>query len=77
MNPVKEDMAKVTNRKLLKGTLSEAIKGADVFLGMSVAGALKPEMVKTMAHDSIIFLLWLILSPRLCPMRLSQLGQEW
>jgi len=55
MNPVKEDMAKVTNRKLLKGTLSEAIKGADVFLGMSVAGALKPEMVKTMAHDSIIF----------------------
>ena len=55
MNPVKEEMAKVTNRKLLKGTLAEAIKGADVFLGMSVAGALKPEMVKSMAHDSIIF----------------------
>ena len=55
MNPVKEEMAKVTNRRILKGTLADAIKGADVFLGMSVAGALKPEMVKTMASDSIIF----------------------
>ena len=55
MNPVKEEMAKVTNRRILKGTLVDAIKGADVFLGMSVAGVLKPEMVKTMASDPIIF----------------------
>jgi len=55
MNPVKEEMAKVTNREKMKGILSDAIKGADVFLGMSVAGVLKPEMVKTMASDSIIF----------------------
>ena len=55
MNSVKEAMAKVTNRKKITGTLSDAIKGADVFLGLSVAGALKPEMVKTMASDSIIF----------------------
>jgi len=55
MNPVKEEMAKVTNRKMIKGTLTDAIKGADVFLGLSVAGALKAEMVKTMASDSIIF----------------------
>ena len=55
MNPVKEEMAKVTNREKIKGILSDAIKGADVFLGMSVAGVLKPEMVKTMASDSIIF----------------------
>jgi len=55
MNPVKEEMAKVTNRKMIKGTLADAIVGADVFLGLSVAGALKPEMVKTMAADSIIF----------------------
>lgn len=55
MNSVKEEMAKVTNRKMIKGTLTDAIKGADVFLGLSVAGALKPEMVKTMASDSIIF----------------------
>jgi len=55
MNPVKEEMAKVTNKDKIKGTLADAIKGADVFLGLSVAGALKPEMVKTMASDSIIF----------------------
>ena len=55
MNPVKEEMAKITNRGMLKGTLADAIKGADVFLGLSVAGALRPEMVKTMASDSIIF----------------------
>ena len=40
---------------MLKGTLADAIKGADVFLGLSVAGALKSEMVKTMASDPIIF----------------------
>lgn len=55
MNPVKEEMAKITNKDKIKGTLAEAIKGADVFLGLSVAGALKPEMVKTMASNSIIF----------------------
>jgi len=55
MNPIKEEMAKITNRGMLKGTLADAVKGADVFLGMSVAGALKPEMVKTMAPNSIIF----------------------
>lgn len=55
MNPVKEEMAKITNKDKIKGTLADAIKGADVFLGLSVAGALKPEMVKTMAADSIIF----------------------
>jgi len=55
MNSVKEEMAKVTNREMIKGTLADAIVGADVFLGLSIAGALKPEMVKTMASDSIIF----------------------
>jgi len=55
MNPVKEEMAKITNKDKIKGTLADAIVGADVFLGLSVAGALKPEMVKTMASDSIIF----------------------
>jgi len=55
MNPVKEEMAKVTNRKMIKGNLADAIVGADVFLGLSVAGALKSEMVKTMASDAIIF----------------------
>jgi malate dehydrogenase (oxaloacetate-decarboxylating) len=55
MNPVKEKMSKITNKDKIKGTLADAIVGADLFLGLSVAGALKPEMVKTMAKDSIIF----------------------
>ncbi len=55
MNSAKEEMAKITNKEKIKGTLADAIVGADVFLGLSVAGALKPEMVKTMASDSIIF----------------------
>jgi len=55
MNPVKEEMAKITNKDKIKGTLADAIVDADVFLGLSVAGVLKPEMVKTMASDSIIF----------------------
>ncbi|MFL6736631.1 MAG: NADP-dependent malic enzyme [Sphingomonas sp.] len=38
-----------------KKTLAEALEGADVFLGLSAAGALKPEMVKTMAKEPIIF----------------------
>ncbi len=55
MNKTKEEMAKVTNRKMIKGTLADAIVGADVFIGLSVAGALKPEMVKTMSYDPIVF----------------------
>jgi malate dehydrogenase (oxaloacetate-decarboxylating) len=48
-------MAKVTNREMIKSTLADAIKGADLFLGLSVAGALKPEMIKLMNSNSIIF----------------------
>jgi len=55
MNPAKEEMAKVTNREMIKGTLADAIIGADVFIGLSVGGILKQEMVKSMANDPIIF----------------------
>ena len=55
MNPVKEEMAKVTNWEMIKGTLANAIKGADLFLGLSVAGVLKPEMIKSMNSNPIIF----------------------
>ena len=55
MNSVKEEMAKITNKEKIRGTLADAMAGADVFLGLSIAGALKPEMIKTMASNSIIF----------------------
>lgn len=55
LNPIKEEMSKITNLGHKKGTLAEVIKGADVFVGVSAPGTLTAEMVKTMAKDPIIF----------------------
>jgi malate dehydrogenase (oxaloacetate-decarboxylating) len=55
MNDVKAEVAKFTNRDNLTGSLEEVIKGADVFIGVSVAGALTKEMVETMNSDAVIF----------------------
>ncbi|TKI56833.1 NAD-dependent malic enzyme [Brevibacillus antibioticus] len=55
MNPVKEQMAKITNRSMLQGELADAMKGADVFVGVSVAGAVTQDMVRSMNRDPIIF----------------------
>ncbi|MDZ5712457.1 NAD(P)-dependent malic enzyme [Jeotgalibacillus haloalkalitolerans] len=55
MNEVKHNVAKITNRERLDGSLDDVIEGADVFIGVSVAGALTEEMVQKMNNDSIIF----------------------
>lgn len=55
MNAVKQVIAKNTNHGRLTGTLGEVIAGADVFVGVSVAGALTAEMVRSMNTDPIIF----------------------
>lgn len=55
MNPVKERVAAVTNREKMTGDLKDAMVGADVFVGVSVAGAVTQEMVKSMNRDAIIF----------------------
>jgi len=55
MNAVKAEVAKFTNRDNQQGSLADVIKGADVFIGVSVAGALTKEMVASMNPDSIIF----------------------
>jgi len=55
MNEYKEEMAKVTNRELAKGSLGDVIKGADVFIGLSVANQLSKDMVRSMADKPIIF----------------------
>lgn len=55
MNSVKEVVAKKTNPRKLKGTLEDVIEGADVFIGVSVGGALTQDMVKKMNKDPIIF----------------------
>ena len=55
LNPVKEEMAKITNFGREAGTLADVIKGADVFIGVSAPGTLTQDMVRTMAKDPIIF----------------------
>lgn len=55
MNPEKEAVAKITNRSKKEGTLQEVIKGADVFIGVSVAGSLTQDMIRTMNENPIIF----------------------
>ena len=55
LNPMQAEMAKVSNRGKVKGTLADAIQGADVFIGVSAPGVLTQEMVKSMAKDPIIF----------------------
>jgi malate dehydrogenase (oxaloacetate-decarboxylating) len=55
MNPVKEKVAEMTNHRMLRGELADVMKGADVFIGVSVAGAVTPEMVRSMNKDPIIF----------------------
>ena len=55
LTPHKEMLCEVTNLEDRRGGLEEAVAGADVFVGVSVAGALKPEMVKSMNPDPIVF----------------------
>ena len=55
LNPIKEEMAEITNADCRKGSLSEVIAGADVFIGVSAPGTLTGDMVRTMAKDPIIF----------------------
>ena len=55
LNPIKEEMAEITNQAMEKGKLADVIKGADVFIGVSGPGTLTKDMVRTMAKDPIIF----------------------
>ena len=49
------EMAKITNKDKLDGTIADALKGADVFIGVSAPGTVTAEMVSTMAKDAIVF----------------------
>ena len=55
MNSIKHELAEMTNLDKQKGSLAEVIRGADVFIGLSAAKVLTPEMVKSMAPDPIVF----------------------
>lgn len=55
LNEAKAEIAQMTEATRVTGSLSDALEGADVFIGVSAAGLLTTEMVKTMAPDSIVF----------------------
>ncbi len=57
MDPHKEELARKTNPRKIKGKLSDAIEGADVFIGVSAPNILKPEDIKKMAKDRVVFAL--------------------
>ncbi len=49
------DISKITNREKIQGTLADAMRGSDVFIGVSAPGVVSPEMIKSMAVDPIVF----------------------
>ncbi len=54
-NPAQEEVAKVTNREQVQGTLCDAMVESDVFIGVSAPNIVTPDMIKSMAHDAIVF----------------------
>ncbi len=57
LNPVKQQMAEITNPDNVTGTLKDALKGADIFVGVSAPNTVTTEMVASMNRDAIIFAL--------------------
>ena len=55
LNPIKEEIAEITNKERKKGTLKDVIKGADVFIGVSAPKTLTQDMIRSMNTNSIIF----------------------
>ncbi len=55
LNPAHADIAQVTNRGHLMGTLADAMKGADVFIGVSAPGVVSEDMIRSMREDAIVF----------------------
>ncbi len=57
LNPAQKQISKITNKERLKGRLEDAIKKADVFIGVSAPDVLSRDMIKSMASDAIVFAL--------------------
>lgn len=54
LNPYKEEIAKLSNKAGVKGTLADAVRNTDIFIGVSAPGVLTPDMIKTMNPDPIV-----------------------
>ncbi len=57
LNPEKEAMSKITNRNMFKGTLAEAMVGADVVFGLSGPGIISQDMIRSMNKDPMVFVM--------------------
>ena len=55
LNPAHEEIANLTNSRLMKGSLADAMRGADVFIGVSAPGVVSADMIRSMNPDSIVF----------------------
>ena len=55
LNSAHADMAAITNREHLRGSLADAMRGADVMIGVSAPGVVTPDMIASMAKDAIVF----------------------
>lgn len=55
MNPAQTEMVKITNKSGMKGTLADALKGADIFVGVSAPNIVSKDMIASMNHDAIVF----------------------
>jgi len=75
MNWVKSEVARQTNPDNVSGSLAEVLKGADVFVGLSAANVLSPEMVASMAPDSIVFAL-AVPTPEIQPAEAKRAGAK-
>jgi malate dehydrogenase (oxaloacetate-decarboxylating) len=57
MDPAKRELAKITNPRKLKGSISDAMKGVDVFIGLSAPNVISADDVRNMAKDAVVFAL--------------------
>ncbi len=55
LNSAQAEMSRLTNREMLSGSLADAMRGADVFIGVSAPGIVSEEMVKSMNKDAVVF----------------------
>jgi malate dehydrogenase (oxaloacetate-decarboxylating) len=75
LNPYKKELAELTNKNNEKGKLADAMKGADVFIGLSVGGIVSQDMVRSMSHDAIVFPLANPI-PEIMPEKAKQAGAK-
>lgn len=54
LNPYKAEIAKISNKGMVKGTLADAVCGTDIFIGVSAPGVLTADMIKTMNENAIV-----------------------